>query len=62
MLRERIDWLVGWLTEARRKLAGSRLPAEAILLRVWSVPEGLNRISPTPKPSWQVFPEPGGVR
>lgn len=37
MLRERIDWLVGWLTEARRKLAGSRLPAEAILLRVWSV-------------------------
>lgn len=30
MLRERIDWLVGWLTEARRKLAGSRLIAEAI--------------------------------
>ena len=54
--------LVGWLTETRRKLARSRLLAEMILLRVWSVLEGLNRISPTPRPSWQVFPETRGVR
>lgn len=56
--KERIDWLVGWLTEARRKLAGSRLPAGDSFKGM----ERSGRIEQdfsTPKPSWQVFPEPG---